>query len=54
MSALGTLLAAIGGLVLALPASRSYAADRSLARAPVRLCSTCCVRSRNWSGQHCC
>jgi phosphonate transport system permease protein len=37
MSALGTLLAAIGGLVLALPASRSYAADRSLARAPVRL-----------------
>lgn len=37
MSALGTLLAAIGGLVLALPASRSYAADGSLARTPVRL-----------------
>jgi phosphonate transport system permease protein len=37
MSALGTLLAAIGGLALALPASRSYAADGSLARAPVRL-----------------
>lgn len=37
MSALGTLLAAIGGLVLALPASRSYTADGSLARAPVRL-----------------
>ena len=37
MSALGTLLAAIGGLVLALPANRGYAADRSFARAPVRL-----------------
>ena len=37
MSALGTLLAAIGGVVLALPASRSYAADGSLARTPVRL-----------------
>lgn len=37
MSALGTLIAAIGGLVLALPASRSYAADGSLARTPVRL-----------------
>ena len=37
MSALGTLLAAIGGLILALPASRSFARDRSLARAPVRL-----------------
>ena len=37
MSALGTLLAAIGGLALALPASRSYAADGSLARTPVRL-----------------
>lgn len=37
MSALGTLLAAIGGLMLALPASRSYAADGSLARTPVRL-----------------
>jgi len=37
MSALGTLLAAVGGVALALPASRSYAADGSLARAPVRL-----------------
>ena len=37
MSALGTLLAGIGGLMLALPASRSYATDGSLARAPVRL-----------------
>lgn len=37
MSALGTLLAGIGGVILALPASRSYAADGSLARAPVRL-----------------
>jgi phosphonate transport system permease protein len=37
MSALGTLLAAIGGLALALPASRSYVADGSLARTPVRL-----------------
>lgn len=37
MSALGTLLAALGGLALALPASRSYAADRSLGRAPARL-----------------
>lgn len=37
MSALGTLLAAVGGVALALPASRSYAADGSLARTPVRL-----------------
>jgi phosphonate transport system permease protein len=37
MSALGTLFAALGGLALALPASRSYAADGSLARAPARL-----------------
>lgn len=37
MSALGTLLAAIGGIILALPASRSYAADGTLARGPVRL-----------------
>ncbi len=37
MSALGTLLAGIGGVMLALPASRSYAADGSLARTPVRL-----------------
>lgn len=37
MSALGTLFAAIGGLVLALPASRSYAADGSFMRAPARL-----------------
>jgi phosphonate transport system permease protein len=37
MSALGTLLAAIGGLVLALPASRRFAGDRARARAPTRL-----------------
>ncbi|MEO3692277.1 phosphonate ABC transporter, permease protein PhnE [Roseateles paludis] len=37
MSALGTLLAAIGGLLLALPASRTHAADPALARAPTRL-----------------
>lgn len=37
MSALGTMLAAIGGLVLALPASRSYAADGSFMRVPARL-----------------
>jgi phosphonate transport system permease protein len=37
MSALGTLFAAIGGVILALPASRSYAVDGSLARSPVRL-----------------
>lgn len=37
MSAVGTLLAAIGGLILALPASRSFAEDRATARAPVRL-----------------
>ncbi len=37
MSALGTLIAALGGVVLALPASRSYAAHGSLARTPVRL-----------------
>lgn len=37
MSALGTLLAAIGGLLLALPASRTHAGDRALARAPTRL-----------------
>ena len=37
MSALGTLLAAIAGLLLALPASRTHAGDRALARAPTRL-----------------
>jgi phosphonate transport system permease protein len=37
MSALGTLLAAIGGLALALPASRMHAVDRAAARAPTRL-----------------
>jgi phosphonate transport system permease protein len=37
MSALGTLLAAVGGLALALPASRSYAVDGSLMRGPARL-----------------
>jgi phosphonate transport system permease protein len=37
MSALGTLLAAICGLLLALPASRTHADDRALARAPTRL-----------------
>lgn len=37
MSALGTLLAAVSGLLLALPASRTYAGDRALARAPTRL-----------------
>lgn len=37
MSALGTLLAALAGLVLALPASRTHADDRALARTPTRL-----------------
>jgi phosphonate transport system permease protein len=37
MSALGTALAAVAGLALALPASRLYAADRALGRAPTRL-----------------
>lgn len=37
MSALGTLLAAAVGLVLALPAARLHAGDRALARAPTRL-----------------
>jgi phosphonate transport system permease protein len=37
MSALGTLLAAVFGLLLALPASRTHADDRALARAPTRL-----------------
>lgn len=37
MSALGTLLAALGGLLLALPASRSHAGDAAWARAPTRL-----------------
>jgi phosphonate transport system permease protein len=37
MSALGTALAAAGGLVLALPASRLHAGDRALARSPTRL-----------------
>ena len=36
MSALGTLLAAIAGLALALPASRLHAAERARARAPTR------------------
>ena len=36
MSALGTLLAAIGGLALALPASRLHADDRAWARSPTR------------------
>jgi phosphonate transport system permease protein len=36
MSALGTLLAAIAGLVLALPASRMHADDRAWGRAPTR------------------
>jgi phosphonate transport system permease protein len=37
MSAFGTLLAAVFGLLLALPASRTHADDRALARAPTRL-----------------
>jgi phosphonate transport system permease protein len=37
MSALGTLLAVIGGLALAIPASRMHAGDRALWRAPTRL-----------------
>jgi phosphonate transport system permease protein len=37
MSALGTLLAALLGLALALPAARMHDADRALARAPTRL-----------------
>ena len=37
MSALGTLLAALIGLMLALPASRMYAGDRGISRAPTRL-----------------
>ena len=37
MSALGTLLAAAAGLLLALPASRLHAADAALGRAPTRL-----------------
>ena len=37
MSALGTLLAAIAGLVLALPASRTHTGDRALFRVPTRL-----------------
>jgi len=37
MSALGTLLAAIAGLALALPASRVHTGDRALARTPTRL-----------------
>ncbi len=36
MSALGTLLAAIAGLALSLPASRLHAAERAWARAPTR------------------
>ena len=37
MSAFGTLLAAIGGLALALPASRTHAEDRAWGRTPTRL-----------------
>ena len=37
MSALGTLLAAVAGVALALPASRAHAGDVALARAPTRL-----------------
>jgi phosphonate transport system permease protein len=37
MSALGTLLAAMLGLMLALPASKAYAGDRAFWRAPTRL-----------------
>ena len=36
MSALGTLLAAVGGLALALPASRLHEGDRAWARSPTR------------------
>ncbi len=36
MSALGTLLAAVAGLLLALPASRLHAGDRALLRVPAR------------------
>ena len=37
MSAVGTLLAAVFGLLLALPASKTHAGDRALWRAPTRL-----------------
>ena len=37
MSGIGTLLAALFGLMLALPASRMHADDRAFARAPTRL-----------------
>ncbi len=36
MSALGTLLAAVAGVMLALPASRTHEGDRAFARAPTR------------------
>jgi len=37
MSAVGTLLAVVFGLLLAVPASRKHAGDRALARGPTRL-----------------
>ncbi len=37
MSAVGTMLATIGGVLLALPASRAHADDRARARTPTRL-----------------
>ena len=60
MSALGTLLAVVGGLALALPASKTHAADPARWRELNPLqhvaawCSTRCAASRSWCGPRCC
>jgi phosphonate transport system permease protein len=51
MSALGTLLAALAGLALALPASRLHDATRLGARTHARCCSTRCAPSRAGVGR---
>jgi phosphonate transport system permease protein len=54
MSALGTGLAAVAGLALALPASRLYEGHPALARSPTRLILNACAASPNWCGPRCC
>jgi ABC-type phosphate/phosphonate transport system permease subunit len=54
MSALGTLLAVLLGLALALPASKRLRATRRAGAAPRGCCSTPCAAFPSWCGPRCC
>lgn len=54
MSALGTLLAVLLGLALALPASKALRSDPARWRGLRGCCSTPCAAFPNWCGPRCC